>query len=109
MHPERLARVFDVIGRIARMERPPLSELSRGLGLPVSSMHNLLTALVAIDLVSAAERRYELPPRAFALGPRISDSVDVRRVARPHLSFELRATGERIERALVESPAANAA
>ena len=86
MHPYRLARVFDVLTQIADSGQPTVSELARALEMPVSSAHDLLTALVDIEAVSVRDRRYELGPRAFALGLRVSDAVAVRRVAAPHMA-----------------------
>ena len=81
MHPYRLARVFDVLTYIAESGRPTVSEIARELEMPVSSAHDLLSALCEIEAVSVEDRRYALGPRAFSLGLRVSESVAVRRVA----------------------------
>lgn len=86
MHPARLKRVFDLMSFLAASpEGRSLSDISEGLDIPVSSAHDLLRAMTETEAVASVNRRYVLGPLALRLGVRITDSVAIRRVARPHL------------------------
>jgi DNA-binding IclR family transcriptional regulator len=83
----RLDRALSVLGNLAQHhEGRSLSHLAKDLGLPMSSTHDLMQALVEIGAVRlAGPRMYALGPRAVSIGLLIADSVELRRVARPHL------------------------
>jgi DNA-binding IclR family transcriptional regulator len=86
VHSSRLKRVFDLMLYLAASpEGRVLSDVSEDLDIPVSSAHDLLRALTETDAVSVVNRRYVLGPLALRLGVQITDSVAIRRVARPHL------------------------
>lgn len=85
MDEQRLRRVFDVIGHLAGVGDATISEISRDLDLPVSSAHDLLRALTAVDAVVLFEKRYRLGPRSVRLALDTLDSMGVPRVAQPHL------------------------
>jgi len=87
VNPARLDRALAVLGYLAHHhEGRSLSRLAADLSLPMSSTHDLLQALVEIGAVRlAGPRVYALGPRAVALGLSISESVQLRPVARPHL------------------------
>jgi DNA-binding IclR family transcriptional regulator len=87
VNPARLDRALSVLGYLANHhEGRSLSHLATDLGLPMSSTHDLLQALVEIGAVRlAGPRTYALGSRAVSLGLSIADSVQLRKVARPHL------------------------
>jgi DNA-binding IclR family transcriptional regulator len=93
---DRYARTFDVlellVGHPAGMT---VTEISKRLGLPISSCHNLLQRMVATEVVNLTdELRYSLGARAVRLGIRIVDGLEVRAIARRHLVELARTTGE---------------
>lgn len=95
---DRYTRTFDVLDLlVARPGGMTVTEISKRLGLPISSSHNLLQRMAAAEVVNVTEDlRYSLGPRAVRLGIRIVDSLEVRATARPHLQELARATGEDI-------------
>jgi DNA-binding IclR family transcriptional regulator len=94
----RLDRALSVLGNLAQHhEGRSLSDLAKDLGLPMSSTHDLMQALVEIGAVRlAGPRVYALGPRAVSLGLLIADSVQLRRVARPHLTDLAREVEENV-------------
>lgn len=95
---DRYTRTFDVLDLlVGRPGGMTVTEISKRLGLPISSSHNLLQRMAAAEVVNVTEDlRYSLGPRAVRLGIRIVDSLEVRATARPHLQELARATGEDI-------------
>lgn len=83
----RLDRALSVLGYLSHHhEGRSLSDLAKDLALPMSSTHDLMQALVEIDAIRlAGPRTYALGPRAVSLGLSIAGSVELRKVARPHL------------------------
>jgi DNA-binding IclR family transcriptional regulator len=72
-----------------------VTEVSKRLGLPLSSTHNLLQRLVAAEVaVSAGGLRYTGGPRLVRLGIRVVDGVELRSVARRHLQELARDLGD---------------
>jgi DNA-binding IclR family transcriptional regulator len=96
MSTDRFSRVFEVLELlVAHPEGLTLTEISRRLGLPTSSGHNLLQRMVATDVLTVNDGpRYSVGGRAVRLGIRIIDGLEVRAVARRHLHELSRATGE---------------
>ncbi|MBW0104798.1 IclR family transcriptional regulator [Pseudonocardia sp. KRD291] len=95
---DRYSRTFEVLELlVGRSDGMTVTEISKGLGLPISSSHNLLQRMVAAEVVNVTEDlRYSLGPRAVRLGIRISDGLEVRAIARRHLQDLARSTGEDI-------------
>ena len=93
---DRYTRVFDVLELLVSDPRGmTVTEVSKRLGLPLSSTHNLLQRLVAAEAaVSAGELRYTSGPRLVRLGIRIVDSVELRSAARRHLQELARVLGD---------------
>lgn len=93
---DRYSRTFEVLELlVGRSDGMTVTEISKGLGLPVSSSHNLLQRMVAAEVVNVTEDlRYSLGPRAVRLGIRITDGLEVRAIARRHLQELARTTGE---------------
>ena len=96
MDADRFSRVFDVLELVvAHPKGLTLTEISRRLGLPTSSGHNLLQRMVGADVLAVADGpRYRLGGRAVRLGIRVVDGLELRGVARRHLHELSRATGE---------------
>jgi DNA-binding IclR family transcriptional regulator len=87
MNSARINRALSVLGYLANHdEGRSLTHLSADLSLPMSSTHDLMQALVEIDMVRlAGPRTYALGPRAVTLALSIVDSVRLREIARPFL------------------------
>lgn len=64
-----------------------LAEISRRLGIPKSTAHNLLRTLQAYDFLQQddADRRYRLGPRLFELSSLFAQHTPLLAAARPHL------------------------
>lgn len=72
-----------------------MTEISKRLGLPISSAHNLLQRLVAADIVVASEGpRYSVGTRLVRLGIRTVDGLEIGAVARKHLQELARTVGD---------------
>jgi DNA-binding IclR family transcriptional regulator len=93
---DRYSRTFDVLELlIGRADGMTATEISKRLGLPLSSSHNLLQRMVSAEVVTLTdELRYSLGPRAVRLGIRIVDGLEVRAVSRRHLLELARVTGD---------------
>jgi DNA-binding IclR family transcriptional regulator len=56
MSPDRYLRTFDVLDLLVRnKDGLRLTEIKEALGLPVSSVHNMLQTMVSADVASADE------------------------------------------------------
>lgn len=64
-----------------------VADLGRQLGMPKSTVHNLLQTLESLDFLrqDPADRRYRLGPRLYELGLRYSHSTHLISSAGPHL------------------------
>ncbi len=95
---DRYARTFDVLELlVGRPDGMTVSDISKRLGLPLSSSHNLLQRMVTAEVVTVTDDlRYSLGPRAVRLGIRIVDGLEVRAVSRRHLEELARETGDDI-------------
>jgi DNA-binding IclR family transcriptional regulator len=98
MNGDRYTRVFDVLELlVGHPDGMTVTEVSKRLGLPLSSTHNLLQRLVAAEVavsVSAGGLRYAGGPRLVRLGIRVVDGVELRSVARRHLQELARVLGD---------------
>jgi DNA-binding IclR family transcriptional regulator len=94
---QSLDRAIDVLEafRSGEPERG-VAELARELGLPRATVHRLLAALASRGFLAQDERtgKYRLGLKLFELGSLVADSLDVRRVAHPHLVELMKETGE---------------
>lgn len=93
MDEQRLRRVFDVLGYVAKHGQVTVTEVSRALDLPVSSSHDLLKALAQIDAVAEVRKTYVLGPLALRFSFTVSDGVSVKELARPHLEMLAESSG----------------
>lgn len=93
---DRYSRTFDVLELlVGRSDGMTVTEISKRLGLPISSSHNLLQRMVTAEVANVtADLRYSIGPRAVRLGIRIVDGLEVRTLARRHLQDLARTTGE---------------
>ncbi len=87
MNPARLDRALKILEFLARnQEGSALKPMCEQLGMPMSSAHDLVSALVELDAVRQNDTKtYVLGPRSLVMALSIIDSVDLRQVARPFL------------------------
>jgi DNA-binding IclR family transcriptional regulator len=87
VEPTRILRIFKLMNYLAdSREGRSLSEISRELDLPLSSTHDLLHTMAAARIITNEDRRYRLGPVALSLAMRLTEAIDIRRIARPHLT-----------------------
>lgn len=93
---DRYSRTFDVLELlVGHPDGMTVTEISKRLGLPLSSSHNLLQRMVTAEVVVVADGlRYSIGPRAVRLGIRIVDGLEVRALSRRHLVELARETGD---------------
>jgi DNA-binding IclR family transcriptional regulator len=77
-----------------------LAELGRRTGLARSSVHRLVTDLVALDWVHRVGNRYELGMALFELGELVPIKHRLRKVALPYMQDLFAATGETVHLAV---------
>jgi IclR family KDG regulon transcriptional repressor len=82
----RAVQLLELLGG-APGGKAALAELSHTAELPASTVHRLLKALQTVGFVSqdAVSGRYRLGARLLQLGLRVSDTLDLRSVARPYM------------------------
>ena len=87
MNPARLDRALKIVEYLAHhQEGSALKPMCEDLGIPMSSAHDLVTALAELDAVRASgQKTYVLGPRSLVMALSIVDSVDLRQVSRPFL------------------------
>ena len=96
MSPDRYLRTFDVLDLLVRnKDGLRLTEIKDALGLPVSSVHNMLQTMVSADVASVNEDlRYSVGPRAVALALRTVQLLDIRSLARRPLQELAKTIGD---------------
>jgi len=82
----RAVQLLELLANEARGEAT-LGMLGRASGLPLSTIHRLLKALQTVGFVNqdASSGRYRLGSRLLRLGLRVSDTIEIRAVARPYM------------------------
>ncbi len=102
MSPDRYLRTFDVLNLLVqRKDGMRLTEIKDALGLPASSVHNMLQTMVSAEVATVGEDlRYAVGPRVVALALRTLQSLDIRTVARRHLQDLVKAIGDDVYLAL---------
>lgn len=93
MDRQRLARIFDVVQYLADEGPRTVTEIAKALHAPLSSTHDLLSAMVDTGLVHTTDKAYGLGPRAIRTAIAIMDSVAVPQLARRHLEELVHAIG----------------
>ena len=80
MNPARLDRALKIVEYLAHhQEGSALKPMCEDLGIPMSSAHDLVTALTELDAVrTSGQKTYVLGPRSLVLALSIVDSVDLR-------------------------------
>ncbi|KQS54554.1 hypothetical protein ASG36_20905 [Geodermatophilus sp. Leaf369] len=93
---DRLSRIFEVLELLAgESAGMTVTQVSKAMGMPLSSTHNLLQRLVGSDAAVVSEDlRYSIGGRAVRYGIRIMDALQVRGLARKHLQELARSLGE---------------
>ena len=96
MSPDRYLRSFDVLGLLVQHKGGlRLTEIKEALGLPVSSVHNMLQTMVAAEMLAVNDDlQYSIGPRAAGVALSIVSSLDVRTLARRHLLDLAKAVGD---------------
>ncbi len=96
MNPDRYLRSFDVLGLLVQFKGGlRLTEIKDALGLPVSSVHNMLQTMVAAEMLTAGQDlQYAIGPRAVGIALSIVSSLDVRTLARRHLLELAKSVGD---------------
>lgn len=102
MSPDRYLRTFDVLNLLVlHKEGLRLTAIKETLGLPVSSVHNMLQTMVSAEVATVSDDlRYSVGPRAVALALRTLQSLDVRNIARRPLQDLVKQIGDDVYLAL---------
>jgi len=101
--PSVLWKAFDVLGSFSQSRRAlTLSEISRGSGLPKSTVHRILTMLLEVKAVERVGPRYRMGLTIFAMGT-CSAEMALRDVALPYLERLRRTTGQTVHLAVLDS------
>jgi DNA-binding IclR family transcriptional regulator len=87
MNAARLDRALGILEYLARhQEGSALKPMCEHLRMPMSSAHDLVSALLELDAVRQLDQKtYVLGPRSLVLALSIVDSVDLRQISRPFL------------------------
>lgn len=88
-------RVLDVLELLAQQPQPmPHGEIALALGMPKSSLTELLTVLEARGYIDVDADRYRLGPALLSLAGILLRRTDVARVAQPLIASLMLRTGE---------------
>lgn len=102
-----LQRVNDILGFIAERGSCLAGEVIDALAIPKSSVYLLLTELEKINMITQdQDGRYRLWLRLIELGEAASASMDIREVARRHLTRLMEKTGLLCHLGIVDGEAA---
>lgn len=98
MNPDRYLRTFDVLNLLVQhRDGLRLTEIKAALGLPVSSVHDMLQTMVSAEVATVTDDlRYQVGPRTVALALRTLQSLDVRTIARRHLQDLVKTIGDNV-------------
>lgn len=100
---EKSIQVLEHLGRHPRGLR--ISEISRHLGIPKSTVHHILSTFLPYDFVQQdpESRKYSLGFRFLTLSKVILDHLDLRRIANPHLRKLHEACNEAVHLAILRN------
>lgn len=88
-------RAIDVLELLADGPQAPThGDLARALGMPKSSLSELLATLESRGYVTCEADRYRLGPALLALAGTLLRRMDVARIAQPHVASLMLRTGE---------------
>jgi DNA-binding IclR family transcriptional regulator len=96
MSLKRYMRIFDVIALLLRdKDGQNLTEIKEQLGLPISSLHNMLQTMVTAEVLTMSEDlRYFIGPRVVGIALATVASLDVRTLARRRLQALAKSIGD---------------
>ena len=96
MIPDRYLRNFDLLTLLVQHTTGlRLTDITEALGLPVSSVHNMLQTMVSAEVASVSDDlRYSVGPRAVALALQTLQSLDIRTIARRPLQDLVKEIGD---------------
>ena len=96
MSPDRYLRTFDLLTLLVQHKTGlRLTDIKETLGLPVSSVHNMLQTMVSAEVASVSDDlRYSVGPRAVALALQTLQSLDIRTIARRPLQDLVKEIGD---------------
>jgi len=89
----RLKRIIDVIGHLAVHGPQTVTEVSNALSLPLSSVHDLMKAMVGAGVATSTSRGYDLGPVAARMAFKIGRRLDIVSVSTPDLERLQREVG----------------
>jgi DNA-binding IclR family transcriptional regulator len=94
--PDRYLRAFDIVGLLTQhSDGLRLTEIRESLGLPVSSLHNILQTMVAAEILTVTDDlRYSVGPRMVGVALATVSSLDVRNLARRYLQDLAKEVGD---------------
>jgi IclR family acetate operon transcriptional repressor len=95
MNADRYLRSFHVLGLLVGSEGGlRLTQIKEALGLPVSSVHNMLQTMVAAEVLNVTpDLRYTIGPRMVGISLNTVQSLDIRSLARRPLQALAKAIG----------------
>ena len=96
MNPDRYLRTFHLLDLlVGRKDGLRPTEIKDALGLPASSVHNMLQTMVSAEVANVSEDlRYTVGPRAVLMALRTLQSLDIRTVARRYLQDLVKEIGD---------------
>lgn len=96
MNPDRYLRSFRILSLLVGKEDGlRLTQITDALGLPVSSVHNVLQTMVATDVLATSDDlHYRIGPRMIGVALSTVNALDIRTHARPHLTALARRIGQ---------------
>lgn len=99
-----ISRAFEVLAAFGsgEQEGTSLAEVTRRVGLPKTTTHRLLGALVDAGVVERAQGGYRLGMRLFELGERVSHKHTLREAALPFLEDLYEVTHETVHLAVLD-------
>ncbi|QJU55318.1 IclR family transcriptional regulator [Herbiconiux sp. KACC 21604] len=101
--PSMISRVSDILQAFGHDERSmTVSELGRRTGIPKASTSRIAAELVGRGLLEREGDQIRLGIRLFELGQQASRPVDLRRLAFPHMTELMRATGQTVHLAILD-------
>jgi IclR family acetate operon transcriptional repressor len=101
--PSMISRVSDILHEYQHDERAmSMSELSRRTGIPKASCARIVNEMVDHGLLERDDNDVRLGIRMFELGQQASRPTDLRKLALPHMSELMKATGQTVHLAVLE-------
>ncbi|MGI6666774.1 MAG: IclR family transcriptional regulator [Bacillota bacterium] len=96
-------KAVDVLLAVSQGPEPvSLSQVARKAGVPIATARRLLLTLVEASLLRREGKGYSLGVRAFEIGKRAEERIDLIDVARPHLRRLSDETGESANLAVLD-------